>query len=904
MRHTPSPLGKGGEDDRGSMSERQTTIPRLTLTALALIALLAVAPIPPVSAVANPALTAITVTPTNPAIAVGQTRQFTATKTFDDGSTQVLGWGTRALMPAARHSPAADVINGILYVAGGNNGGPTSTLQAYNPATNTWSTLAPMPGGRYSGDGAGVINGKLYVAGGWTYSPSLPNNNLWVYDPATNTWSSKANMPILSGCGATGVMNGLLYVYTPCDGYSAFANYLHAYDPATNTWTGKTAPPHAHQGGAGAVIDGKFYLVGGWDELGSASTNITRTLDVYDPVTNTWTTKAPMPTARQLLAGGVIGGKFYAVGGIDNGSLFFNTVEVYDPATDTWASRRPMPTARAWLAAGAINGLLYAVGGVNGGYLATNEAFIPSDVTWLSSNTGVATVDANGLATGLGLGTATITAASGSISGSAMLTVASSVFTLSVSKAGTGSGTVTSSPAGIDCGAACANSYAGGTVVTLTATPVSGSVFGGWSGDADCSDGVVAMNVNTTCTATFNQTYTLTITKAGTGTGTVFGSPGLLTVVIIDCGVVCQTTQISGTVVNLTATADSDSYFARWSGDPDCLDGVVTLNANKTCTATFYLGTGPPSLVNISTRAFVGTGSNAAVGGFIISGSGTKQVLIRGFGPTLTSFGITGALANPTLDLYWDDDNNPSTPAILVLTNNDWDTPLTSCPAPVVACGTPQDIANTGMSADTYAPTNANRALDAALLLTLPPGTYTATLRGVNNGTGVGLIGVDDVDPNQTARLINISTRAFVGTGLNVAVGGIIISGTTDKQVLLRGFGPTLTSFGITGALANPTLNLYWDDDNNPSTPAILVVTNNDWGTAMASCPAPVVACGTTQDILNTGMSADSYAPTNANRGLDAALLLTLPPGTYTARLSDVSNGTGVGLIGVDEIGP
>jgi probable HAF family extracellular repeat protein len=237
---------------------------------------------------------------------------------------------------------------------------------------------------------------------------------------------------------------------------------------------------------------------------------------------------------------------------------------------------------------------------------------------------------------------------------------------------------------------------------------------------------------------------------------------------------------------------------------------------------------GPTALLNISARAFVGTGSNAAVGGFMIGGTGTKQVLIRGFGPTLADFGITGALANPTLELYWDNDNNPSTPAILVLTDNDWGATLGSCPAPVVVCGSPTDIQNTGLSANTYAPTNPSRGLDAALLLTLPPGTYTARLSGVSGGTGVGLIGVDDVDANETARLINISTRAFVGTGANVEVAGFVISGTTDKQVLIRGFGPTLSSFGINGALANPALDLYLDDDNNPNTPAIFVLSNDD----------------------------------------------------------------------------
>jgi hypothetical protein len=220
-----------------------------------------------------------------------------------------------------------------------------------------------------------------------------------------------------------------------------------------------------------------------------------------------------------------------------------------------------------------------------------------------------------------------------------------------------------------------------------------------------------------------------------------------------------------------------------------------------------------------------------------------------------------------------------------------------------MSCGSPQDIRDTGRSADSYAPTHPNRHLDAALLVSLPPGAYTAALRGVNNGTGVGLVAVNDVDTSQTATLINISTRAFVGTEENVAVGGFIISGTGNKQVLLRGFGPTLSA-AVSGALANPVLELYADHDSNPLTPAILIVTNDDWGTALTTCPAPLVSCGSPQDIRDTGRSADSYAPNDPNRHLDAALLVTLPPGTYTATLRGVNTGTGVGLVAVNAIGP
>jgi len=426
-----------------------------------------------------------------------------------------------------------------------------------------------------------------------------------------------------------------------------------------------------------------------------------------------------------------------------------------------------------------------------------------------------------------------------------------------------------------------------------------------FNGDGRPDLAVANANSNTVSTLlnrTSVVTVTLSVSKAGTGGGTVTSSPAG-----INCVSTCSALFDSGTVVTLTATPGATSTFTGWSGactgTGTC---VVTMDAAKSVTSTFTATASSSKLINISARAFVGTGSDAAVGGFIISGTGIKQVLIRGFGPTLTSFGVTGALANPTLELSWDDDGNRLTPPLQLAVNDDWGAPAAVCTAPVVACDTPQNITNTGMSADTYAPTNPNRGLDAALLVTLPPGLYTVALSGVSNGTGVGLIGVDDVDTTQTATLVNVSTRAFVGTNADAAVGGFIISGTSAKTVLLRGFGPTLSSFGVTGALANPTLELSWDDDGNPLTSPLQLAVNNDWGAAAAPCNAPVVACGTSQDIIDTGMSADTYAagdPQNI-RELDAALLVTLPPGVYTVALSGVSNGTGVGLIGIDEVGP
>jgi len=128
-------------------------------------------------------------------------------------------WNTTlAPMPSGRTQPAVETINGIVYVAGGYTSGNanTSTLQAFNPETNTWTNLANLPLGLGNGDGAGVINSQLYIAGGW--NGTLPTDSLLMYDPPSNTWTNLAAMPQLSGGGATGVINSQLYVTTPENG--------------------------------------------------------------------------------------------------------------------------------------------------------------------------------------------------------------------------------------------------------------------------------------------------------------------------------------------------------------------------------------------------------------------------------------------------------------------------------------------------------------------------------------------------------------------------------------------------------------------------------------------------------------------------------------------------------------
>ena len=272
-------------------------------------------------------------------------------------------WQTLTSMPNARSGSASEAIGGIMYVAGGYNGGDTPTLQSYNPGTSAWATLTSMPGGRYQGDNAVVIAGELYVPGGWTTSPGLPNSNLFIYNPTSGNWRSGTSMPILSACGTSGVINGKLYVTTGCDGNSGYRSFLHVYDPATPGWTALASSPNPHANGVGGVIGGKLYVAGGYDASGGTRHGI---LEVYDPATNGWTARASMPTARIGASAAVFNGKLYVFGGIGTSSTALTTVEVYDPVANSWATLAAMPAAREFMTAAVINGIIYLAGGTNG----------------------------------------------------------------------------------------------------------------------------------------------------------------------------------------------------------------------------------------------------------------------------------------------------------------------------------------------------------------------------------------------------------------------------------------------------------------------------------------------------------------------------------------------------------
>jgi hypothetical protein len=258
--------------------------------------------------------------------------------------------------------------------------------------------------------------------------------------------------------------------------------------------------------------------------------------------------------------------------------------------------------------------------------------------------------------------------------------------------------------------------------------------------------------------------------------------------------------------------------------------------------------------VNLSTRLRVQTGDNVGIGGFIISGSAPKHLLLRAIGPSLTQFGVPNALPDPVLELHGPD-------TFAAITNDNWrDDP--SQEAAILATG--------------LAPTD---NLESAIDATLNPGAYTAVVRGNNNTTGVASIEVYDLSQAVPARLANISTRAFVSTGDDIVIAGFILGNNTgNDRVVARGIGPSLTGFGVPNALANPTLELR--DENGA-----LLMQNNDWQDDPAQA-AELMAAG--------------LAPIDP---LESGIATTLPPGLYTALLAGLNNGSGVGLVEVYDRG-
>ena len=310
-----------------------------------------------------------------------------------------------------------------------------------------------------------------------------------------------------------------------------------------------------------------------------------------------------------------------------------------------------------------------------------------------------------------------------------------------------------------------------------------------------------------------------------------------------DGGAISGATNFTYSVGAATAAA-AGSYSVIVTGTAGSVSSVAAVVA---------VTTGASRLTNLSVQANAGGGQTLALG-FVLSGTANKKILVRGIGPGLAAFGVPGTIADPLLTLF-----GPNSSTLVAATNDNWN----SADATAIAA--------------TGAFPLAAGSKDAALFATLSTGNYTAQVAGPS--TGAALAEIYDADLAGTAKLINLSTLASIGPGGTVTA-GFTITGNVSKTVLIRGLGPALTMLGVTGTLPDPQLSLY----NSSSR---LLQGNDDWGATSALIAA----------FTQVGAFQFGSLPTK-----DAALLVTLPPGGYTAVLRGAAGTSGLALVEIYEV--
>jgi probable HAF family extracellular repeat protein len=412
------------------------------------------------------------------------------------------------------------------------------------------------------------------------------------------------------------------------------------------------------------------------------------------------------------------------------------------------------------------------------------------------------------------------------------------------------------------------------------------------------SAGTYSVTVSNSSGTVISNSATLTVNSNVSGNPVVFESEPLSQTVASGATVAFSASTGIGTGTMVAPAARlveggvvvTYQWFVNGAVIPGATDAILVIsgatsanNGTYTCVAIDSSGalvstpailnvvssTNPGRLINLSSRVNVGTGANQLIAGYVVGGQGTagnEALLIRASGPSLTPFGVTGVLSDPSLQLHG--------PSGVIASNSGW--------------GGSTQVASTAALVGAFPWTSAS-SKDSALVESLPGGAYTAEITGSTGDTGVALAEIYDATPESTytvatPRLVNLSARAQVGTGGNVLIAGFVIGGTTSKTVLIRASGPALSAFGVSGALPDPLLQLYQSNSGGTST---LLGTDAGWN-------------GDAQ-IASTAASVGAFSWGGTGTP-DSALLLTLPPGAYTAEISGASGDTGVALIEIYEV--
>ncbi len=524
-----------------------------------------------------------------------------------------------------------------------------------------------------------------------------------------------------------------------------------------------------------------------------------------------WRTLAPMPSARQELATAVLRGKIYVIAGFDSNGASTDTVDVYNPATNSWASAQSIPIQNNHNNAAVAAGKLYTFGGLS------NAAFLYDPVldTWSP--------------------VAPMNFQHGS-------TAAVGVINDKIYVAGGAGGGMQQNE--VEVYDPVADTWTNLAPMNVPRNHTGGGVINGKLyvvGGRDSADAPTALEVYDPQTNAWTTLAPMPTARSGIAVGAVHGElyvfGGEIPSLHAEVEVYNPASNSWRALANMPtprhgiwASVIGNRIYLPGGGSQQ---GFGATNVNE----VFVVST-QATLANISARLKVETGDNALIGGFIVTGAGSKRILLRAIGPSLP---VSGVLANPRLELR---DGGGQ----LVAANDNW-----------------QDAPNEQEVVESsIAPSH---PLEAAILTTVTPGSYTAIVRGENEGTGIALVEAYDLEAGSEASLANISTRGLVQTEDNVLIGGLILTGHDPRRVIVRALGPSLT---VPGTLADPTLELR---DGNGS----LLAANDNWRTTQEA------------EIIAT-----TIPPSN---DLEAAIVQTLSPANYTAIVRGQNATTGVALV-------
>jgi PKD repeat protein len=402
----------------------------------------------------------------------------------------------------------------------------------------------------------------------------------------------------------------------------------------------------------------------------------------------------------------------------------------------------------------------------------------------------------------------------------------------------------------------------------LTLNPLTGAI----NGTPTASGTFVVALAATNSTGTGLSTLTITVAAAAvapiiTSPATAPATAGAPFVTYVIAGTGLPT---SFTATGLPPGLTLNPLTGAINGTPTTAGTfAVTITAtNSTGTSTSVLSivvaaTPGSRITNFSALGLSGSGIQTVTIGFMVS-SGSKTILMRAVGPTLSTFGVQNALADPTLTLY-----GPG----VIATDDNWETSSVG-----LAVGPAMSAAFASAGAFALP----HLSLDSSLLFTAVNGVPNTGILGVNGAAGVALLEIYDADGNPATRLTNVSARMNVAPGSGAFTAGLIITGTVPKTVLIRGVGPTLSVFGVAGALADPLLTVY--------SGSTVIASDDNWETG-ASTAAQITAA-------DTQVSAFALPP----GGKDSALILTLAPGAYTMQVTGVGGATGVALLEIYDL--